>query len=271
VGNSRGAKVDDRKCQREEEQEDLEAVVVVGNRDTMSLDAHDLPPDLEELETVEKQPLLPSNLAPGCASTVTDGLLRQSLPLQGAQTDVSEDQASEAPASYFARSDPQAFDDFNDRHPRDSQGHSARRSQGRGKKRRSGRREPVARVREHNQKIHWYLNGWTECEQCGKWRDHVVEKGVPFVCSHWDIGCPKGCDTIEDRSWADTPAFVFVRKEAGIEETEALEYSYIENAVDALVFRLEDVKIIEISEVQKFSDLADSDKVDRIEVKSVKR
>ena len=34
----------------EEEQEDQEAVVEKGTRDTMSLDAHDLPPDLEELE-----------------------------------------------------------------------------------------------------------------------------------------------------------------------------------------------------------------------------
>jgi hypothetical protein len=36
----------------DEEQEEQEVVVEKGTRDTMSLDAHDLPPDLEELEPV---------------------------------------------------------------------------------------------------------------------------------------------------------------------------------------------------------------------------
>ena len=57
---------------REEEQKEQEeqgAVVEDRTRDTMSLDAHDLPPDLEELETVEKQALLPSNLS--LSSTVS--------------------------------------------------------------------------------------------------------------------------------------------------------------------------------------------------------
>jgi hypothetical protein len=44
--------LDARKCMSEEEQEDQEAVVEGGTRDTMSLDTHDLPPDLEELEPV---------------------------------------------------------------------------------------------------------------------------------------------------------------------------------------------------------------------------
>jgi hypothetical protein len=58
-----------RKGKREVEQDDQEAVVEERTRDTMSLDAHDLPPDLEELETVEKQALLPSNLS--LSSTVS--------------------------------------------------------------------------------------------------------------------------------------------------------------------------------------------------------
>jgi hypothetical protein len=124
----------------------------------------------------------------------------------------------------------------------------------------SGKTERSGGVREHDQIINGYLNGWTECEQCWKWRAHVVDKGVPFVCSDWDIGCPQGCATSEDRSWAVTPAFAGT--EAGIEETEALEYSYIENAVEFLVFNLEDAKIIKSSVVQKFSDLADREEVE---------
>jgi hypothetical protein len=44
--------VDARKCMREEEQEDQEAVVEEGIHDTMSFDTHALSPDLEELEPV---------------------------------------------------------------------------------------------------------------------------------------------------------------------------------------------------------------------------
>jgi hypothetical protein len=89
---------------------------------------------------------------------------------------------------------------------------------------------------------------------------HVVDKGVPFVCSDWDIDCPQCCETIEDRSWTVTPAFADT--ETGIEEAETLEYRYIKNSVEFLVFNLEDAKIIKTSVVQKFADLADREEVE---------
>ena len=46
--------VDARKCMREEEQEDRAAVVEEGTRDTMSLDEHDLSPNLEQVEAWEE-------------------------------------------------------------------------------------------------------------------------------------------------------------------------------------------------------------------------
>jgi hypothetical protein len=64
-------KVQARNCMREEEQVDQEAVVEEVTRNTMSFDSHDLPPDLEELDPVEKPSFHPGNLPRGCVSTVS--------------------------------------------------------------------------------------------------------------------------------------------------------------------------------------------------------
>ena len=50
--------------------------------------------------------------------------------------------------------------------------------------------------------------------------------------------CPQGCDTPEDTSWTHMSAFL--GESVHLDEAATLENGYVENAVNFLVFKLED-------------------------------
>ena len=62
-----------------------------------------------------------------------------------------------------------------------------------------------------------------------------------YACMYTHVpscSCPQGCDTPEDTSWTHMSAFL--GESVHLDEAATLENGYVENAVNFLVFKLED-------------------------------
>jgi hypothetical protein len=129
----------------------------------------------------------------------------------------------------------------------------------------------VGGVRQHDLEISSLIDGWVKCENCGKWREHGKneENGVSmldeddFVCS-MVANFTQGCDTPEDTTWTSVFAFLNEGDSTKLDEKEMLKNGYVENAVEFLVYKLEDAERFKTKDgstqksiAQKFHDWTD--------------